>query len=130
MARLKCLYILPFPSVTGSTTWKLVTHVPWFEPGQLLCPFICSCNTAIKLEIPQLYDMTSDPGETSPIDWISEGKQELVTLMLKAISEHSATVGHVESQFTWRKLMWRHDLQPCCNGTFPFCHCIDEKYPD
>ena len=105
--------------------------MPKLEPGKLLCPFICSCNTAIKLEKPELYDMTSDPGETSPIDWkLSEEKRELVTLMLNAISDHSATVGHVESQFTWWKIAWRPDLQPCCNGTFPFCHCKDMKYPE
>lgn len=74
--------------------------------------------------------MTSDPGERSPVDWVSEGKQELVTTMLNAITEHSASLGNIESQFTWHKLMWRPHLQPCCNGTFPFCSCYDEKYAE
>lgn len=107
-----------------------MTHVPRLEPGKLLCPYICSCNHAIRLETPHLYDITLDPGETSPIDWLSEGKQELVNLMLDAISQQSVSVAKVDSQFTWHKLMWRPDLQPCCNGTFPFCHCQDDKYPE
>jgi hypothetical protein len=73
--------------------------------------------------------MTSDPGETSPINSNSQTYKKIAPLILTAIKEHKASIEPVETQFTWGKLRPNLRWQPCCNGTFPFnCHCIDEKY--
>ena len=74
--------------------------------------------------------MTSDPGETSPFSSSSKEFKQLVPIMLDAIKAHEKSIGNIDSQFSWHKIMWRPDLQPCCNGTFPFCYCFDEKYPE
>lgn len=75
--------------------------------------------------------MTSDPGETSPIDSSSEVYKEMSRVILKAIESHKLSIGDVETQFSWRKLAPKLRWQPCCNGTFPFnCLCIDPKYPE
>ena len=116
--------------IAGERTWKLVTHVPRLEPGRLLCHYVCSCNHAIQLSSPELFDMTSDPGETSPFSTSSKEFKQLVPIMLDAIQAHEKSIGNIDSQFSWHKIMWRPDLQPCCNGTFPFCYCFDEKYPE
>ncbi|XP_045187272.2 arylsulfatase H-like [Mercenaria mercenaria] len=113
----------------GKITWKLVTHEPNYIPGKNVCLFACSCNLDVTLATPKLYDMTSDPGETSPIDSSSKTYKEVSTLILKAMNNHKNTIDPVETQFTWRKVLPKLTWQPCCNGTFPFnCHCTDTKY--
>ena len=113
----------------GKVTWKLVTHIPNYIPGKNVCQFACACNLDVALTTPELYDMTSDPGETSPIDSNSEIYKEIAPLILNAIKEHKNTIEPVETEFTWRKLLPNLRWQPCCNGTFPFnCDCVDEKY--
>ncbi|XP_060596832.1 arylsulfatase H-like [Ruditapes philippinarum] len=113
----------------GQITWKLVTHEPNYIPGKNVCVFVCTCNLDVALTTPKLYDMTSDPGETSPINSNSQTYKKISPLILTAIKEHKASIEPVETQFTWGKLRPNLRWQPCCNGTFPFnCHCIDEKY--
>lgn len=115
----------------GLTTWKLITHHPNYIPGTNLCRFVCSCNNAVRLATPELYDVTSDPGETTPIDNNSKQYKDISAIILKAIENHTNSTEPVESQFTWNKLRPRLNWQPCCSGIFPFnCHCIDQKYPD
>lgn len=114
----------------GLKTWKLVTHEPNLVPGTNLCKFVCSCNYDVALATPKLYDMTSDPGETTPIDNDSKTYKEISQIILKAIENHKISIGNVETQFSWRKLAPKLTWQPCCNGTFPFnCQCTDPKYP-
>lgn len=115
----------------GPTTWKLVTHTPAYIPGRNVCRFVCSCNSAVPLSTPELYDMTSDPGETTPIDSNSQQYKDITTIILEGIKNHIKSIVPLESQFTWLKLGPMLRWQPCCNGTFPFnCHCVDLKYPE
>ncbi|XP_060596826.1 steryl-sulfatase-like isoform X2 [Ruditapes philippinarum] len=115
----------------GSKTWKLVTHEPNLIPGSKLCQFVCSCNFNIHLATPKLYDMTSDPGETTPIDSNSKLYRDITPIIQNAIYNHKNSIKPVESQFTWAKLAPKLTWQPCCNGHFPFnCECIDPKYSE
>lgn len=108
-----------------------MTHEPNYIPGTNVCKFACNCNLAVALTTPKLYDMTSDPGETTPIESSSEIYNEISGVILKAIKDHENSIEPVETQFIWRKLLPHLRWQPCCNGTFPFnCNCIDPKYPE
>ncbi|XP_045187267.2 steryl-sulfatase-like isoform X2 [Mercenaria mercenaria] len=115
----------------GSKTWKLVTHEPDLIPGSKVCTFVCSCNFDVALTTPKLYDMTSDLGESNPIDANSNTYKEISSIILQAIDNHKNSVEPVETQFTWKKLAPKLTWQPCCNGRFPFkCLCTDPKYPE
>jgi len=114
---------------SGKTTWKYVTHEPPLLPGKVTCQFICSCVHAVTLETPTIYDMTSDPGETTPINLSLERYRTLSNTFNKAIQQHVNSLETVDSQFSWSKLLPHFNWQPCCNGTFPFnCNCEDSKF--
>lgn len=114
---------------TGTTTWKFVTHAPPLLVGTDRCNFVCSCNDAVELSPPLLYDMTSDPGEVSPLNVKSDIYTSVSEIVYKAIDKHKASIVPVPSQFIWQKLALHLAWQPCCNGTFPFnCKCVDAKY--
>ncbi|ESP03035.1 hypothetical protein LOTGIDRAFT_185807 [Lottia gigantea] len=109
----------------GTSTWKLVLKSPDYIPGKQVCLFVCSCKGAIVNDPPLLHDMTSDPSEKNPIDITKH--QSIVKTMLKAMKDHQASILPVDYQLDVSKQLWRPWLQPCC-GTFPSCHCIDQKY--
>ncbi|KAL4235555.1 hypothetical protein ACF0H5_003951 [Mactra antiquata] len=116
---------------TGTNTWKLVTYSPNLIPGRDICQFVCSCNHAFVLDTPLLYDITSDPGETNPIDSNSKQYKDIVPVILEAMKQHKNSIEPTTSQFSFRKVAPRFDWQPCCNGTFPFnCYCTDPKFPE
>ena len=96
--------------LTGKTTWKLVTHEPPLIPGTKDCGFICSCNNAIELTTPLLYDMSSDPGEIHPINVKSDVYNTLSDVILTAINTHKQSIKPIESQFLIRKLLPRFRL--------------------
>ncbi|XP_069116833.1 steryl-sulfatase-like [Argopecten irradians] len=112
---------------SGSTVWKLAYEEPDYLPGTQRCLFACNCEDAIKFEQPILYDITSDPGESKPIDISSDKKyKDLAELMIKATEEHKASIVPVDCRLTFFKILWRPHMQPCCN--FPYCSCSDHKY--
>ncbi|XP_021378066.1 steryl-sulfatase-like isoform X1 [Mizuhopecten yessoensis] len=114
---------------SGSVIWKLVYELPEYLPGTQKCTFTCRCRDAIKLERPYLYDITSDPGENRPIDITSDQKyKELAELMIKATEEHTSSIVPVDCRLSFFKMLWRPQMQPCCN--FPYCSCVDSKYKD
>ncbi|WAR19592.1 STS-like protein [Mya arenaria] len=123
------LHAVRYRPGSGSRTWKYVTHEPQLLPGKSTCRFICSCTNAVTLTTPKLYDVTSDPGETSPIDAQSETYTDISELIQKAVIDHKSSLDPVESQFSWFKLLPQIRWQPCCNGSFPFnCDCQDPKF--
>lgn len=112
---------------TGNKIWKLVYYMPYYLPGQTVCHFGCLCRDAIKLDKPELYELTSDPGERNPLDIDStEEYKKLAAIMNKAKEEHEKTVAHVQPQLSLYNSLWRPHMQPCCN--FPYCSCEDSKY--
>ncbi|KAH3846961.1 arylsulfatase D-like isoform X1 [Dreissena polymorpha] len=123
------LHAVRYRPRTGHTTWKYVTHTPSLLPGRTTCRFMCSCNNAVPLATPDVYDMTSDPGETTPIEPESKMYREISAAVESAIREHVTSLDPVESQFRWDRLVPRVTWQPCCNGIFPFnCDCVDKKF--
>lgn len=124
------LHAVRYRERTGSKTWKLVLYEPALWPGTNLCKLVCSCNNAIALNPPKLYDITSDPGETTPIQSDLQIYKDVSEIVNIAILNHRKSLTPVESQFTWGKLAPKLSWQPCCNGVFPFnCLCVDKKYP-
>lgn len=116
---------------TGKTTWKYVTHEPPLLPERKTCQFVCSCNHAVTLVTPNIYDVTSDPGETTPLDPSSESYKTLSKIFIQAINLHKTSLAPVETQFSWSKILPNLRWQPCCNGVFPFnCKCTDYKFPE
>ncbi|KAL3865285.1 hypothetical protein ACJMK2_006898 [Sinanodonta woodiana] len=111
---------------TGSKTYKLVYRMPDYLPGTNRCDFFCGCHSARVLEKPLLLDMTSDPGEKSPLPSSYPGYSDIIEAITGAVANHKSSIVPVESQFTARNLIWRPHWQDCCN--FPTCSCTDPKY--
>ena len=82
------------------------------------------CDGALHLDPPKLYDLTSDPAATLPLDLGQH--PAVVSAMLEALEEHRGSLTEVPSQFTWSRLSWQPWKQPCCN--FPSCACEDDKF--
>lgn len=115
--------------LSGSHTWKFVTHVPPVIPGRKLCQFICSCTNADTLETPEVYNLSLDPGEKTALESHSEAYQTVKKAVEKGVYKHKISLDPVETQFSWFKILPNLHWQPCCNGTFPFnCNCVDEKF--
>ncbi|KAL3865109.1 hypothetical protein ACJMK2_006738 [Sinanodonta woodiana] len=110
----------------GFKTYKLVYKMPDYLPGTNQCIFVCGCHSARVLEKPLLFDVTSDPGERSPLPSSYPGYSDIIEAINKAVATHKSSIVPVESQFTARKLIWRPHWQDCCN--FPKCSCSDPKY--
>ncbi|KAK7504181.1 hypothetical protein BaRGS_00004485 [Batillaria attramentaria] len=102
---------------TGTVVWKLLLRDP---------PPSVDCSTARHLDPPQLIDLTSDPGEASPLDLDLKEHQEAMATMMAALREHERGVVHVPSQLTLTKSLWLPWKQPCCQ--FPACVCQDDKF--
>ncbi|KAK3093631.1 hypothetical protein FSP39_018297 [Pinctada imbricata] len=106
---------------TGNKVWKLVYETPDYLPGQNRCTFACICFQSIQLEEPLLYEMVSDPGEENPENIIDH--MEIVKTIQEAVKKHKESLQPVPSMMTWYKVLWRPNMQPCCN--FPYCNCKD-----
>lgn len=113
--------------LAGKKVWKLVLYEPDYLPGKQQCTFVCNCAKAHQLNPPELFELTSDPGETKPLYISSDEEYKIIVeTMLKAKQEHKKSAVPAESQVTFYKVMWWPHLQPCCN--FPYCSCKDTKY--
>ncbi|KAK3593051.1 hypothetical protein CHS0354_007836 [Potamilus streckersoni] len=111
---------------TGFKTYKLVFKMPEYLPGTNQCQFVCGCHSARVLEKPLLFDVTSDPGEKSPLPSSYPGYSDILEAIKEAVAKHKSSIVPVESQFTARNLIWRPLWQDCCN--YPKCSCSDPKY--
>lgn len=122
------IHAMRYTPPEGTEVWKLVFREPNYIPGEEKCEgLICLCGSAIKLDPPVFYEMTSDPGERKPIP--SDSSEKLIKmrdLMLIDLESHKKSVGTINSQMTLAKILWRPHLQPCCN--FPSCECSDPKF--
>lgn len=100
---------------------------PDYLPGQDTCEYIFSCQSAITLEPPVLYELTSDPGERHPIQTsMLKEYEEIANKINVALQHHKDSIVPVEKQFSLHNLWWQPHLQICCN--FPNCDCTDSKY--
>ncbi|KAK7504182.1 hypothetical protein BaRGS_00004486 [Batillaria attramentaria] len=104
----------------GDKVWKLALR----EPNPANKGPVLRCDGAFHLDPPHLYDITLDPGETSPVDL--QQHADIQRKMLLELRVHLKSVVPVPSQFTLRSLIWQPWKQPCC--TFPKCSCQDKKF--
>ncbi|KAG9349353.1 hypothetical protein JZ751_027796 [Albula glossodonta] len=88
---------------------------------------ICMCHEGFVTHHnpPLLFDLARDPSETTPLSPDTEPRYAEVLLRVEeAIKTHRSTLMPVPDQLSWRNILWKPWLQPCC-GTFPFCSCSE-----
>ncbi|PVD24528.1 hypothetical protein C0Q70_15011 [Pomacea canaliculata] len=106
---------------TGNTVWKLSLREPRTFNPELFDNF---CADVIHLDPPRLYDITSDPAESTPLN--SSQYPGVTNTMLFALADHKQSIVAVPNQFTLAKIVWIPWKQDCCN--FPACSCEDELF--
>ena len=128
----------------SDTVWKAHFMTPnWTEGiesclGQKLTENLfmtiptCLCHGRFieKQDPPLLYDITTDPAESSPIDADRPEYKEVMNDIYPALETHKEGIKPVPDQL---ENNFPHPrLQMCCN--FPFCTCKEtgdlEHYPD
>ncbi|XP_023673225.1 arylsulfatase D [Paramormyrops kingsleyae] len=88
---------------------------------------LCLCHEGFVTQHtpPLLFDLAQDPSESRPLTPDLEPRYaEVLERVRLAVEEHGRTLSPVPNQLTWRNVLWRPWLQPCC-GTFPFCSCSE-----
>ncbi|XP_017279306.1 arylsulfatase H [Kryptolebias marmoratus] len=112
------------------------------EAGGCYNTGVCMCHGGYVTHHspPLLFDLYRDPSESHPLTPENEPRYaEILQRTANAVKEHkrsfkqeetsgdgesqaSSHANGVQNQMTWKKILWRPWLQPCC-GTFPFCGC-------
>ncbi|PVD27835.1 hypothetical protein C0Q70_13010 [Pomacea canaliculata] len=106
---------------TGNKVWKL----SFKEPNDYNTDKLgAACSDVLHLDPPRLYDITSDPAETSPLD--SKSYPEVVKTMLSALADHKKSLVAVPNQFSFSRLLWIPWKQAYCK--FPACSCQDKQF--
>eukprot|EP01103_Thecamoeba_quadrilineata_P003116 TRINITY_DN12935_c0_g1_i1.p1 TRINITY_DN12935_c0_g1~~TRINITY_DN12935_c0_g1_i1.p1 ORF type:complete len:591 (-),score=95.63 TRINITY_DN12935_c0_g1_i1:75-1637(-) len=107
--------------ITAIRKGKYKAHfvTPKWEDGLNNCPSttICACYGQ-KEEPPLLYDLESDPSESTPLDPKSSLYSNILESMKQARDAHSLHLITPVSQLDSLPRPW---LMPCCNP--PFCKC-------
>ena len=119
----------------SDTVWKAHFITPKWTDGTESCigkTIVCLChgNYVEVQDPPLLYDMTTDPAESSPIAPDSTEYQEVMREIYPALKQHKEGMEQVPDQLT--KNFFHPRLQMCCN--VPFCYCREtdrqfEHYP-
>lgn len=107
--------------ISGNTVWKLSLGEPRTFNPELFDSF---CADVIHLDPPRLYDITSDPAESNPLN--SSQYPGVTNTMLLALTDHKQSIVAVPNQFTLAKIVWIPWKQDYCN--FPACSCEDELF--
>ena len=116
---------------SGSQVWKVRYMSHNWLPGTERCEaLLCHCDgeDVIWHEKPLVFDMTSDPSESQPLDPSDIQYQKVIEATEKAKLEHENTLKDIPSSWRFHEIVWHPHLQPCCN--FPYCSCTDQKYTD
>ncbi|XP_078452012.1 steryl-sulfatase-like [Lampetra fluviatilis] len=110
--------------------WKVHFFSPVFSPaGSNGCynTVICHCqgNFVQTHDPPLVFEMQSDPSESSPLAVTSAAVQAVLAVVQRAVSSHQQSLTPVPSQFSLNNLLWKPWLQPCC-GFLPSCGCDND----
>uniref|UniRef100_S4RPN3 Steroid sulfatase n=1 Tax=Petromyzon marinus TaxID=7757 RepID=S4RPN3_PETMA len=110
--------------------WKVHFFSPIFFPaGSNGCynTVICHCHGSFVQthDPPLVFEMQSDPSESSPLAVTSAAVQEVLAVVQRAVSSHQQSLTPVPSQFSLNNLLWKPWLQPCC-GFLPSCGCDND----
>lgn len=116
---------------SGDSVFKVHFSTPKFSPpGAIGCydTKICFCHGEhlTHHDPPLVFDLSRDPSESRRLTRETEARfSEVLMRVERAVKEHRSTLTPVENQLTWKHVLWKPWLQPCC-GTFPFCSCSED----
>jgi hypothetical protein len=115
---------------SGEAVYKVHFASPQWYPGTEGCGFICDCHGSIITwhDPPLLFNVQKDPSEKQLLDVTEPKHQAILQEMYYRIDKFKGTLTDVPSEFSFWKLIPMPWLQPCCNGTFPYCGCRDPVY--
>ena len=87
-----------------------------FRPGSCPDASICGCHNAHRHDTPLIFDVLSDPGETTPLQGLVPDSfcHELIEEAATAIRHHSATINFNEIT-NQLQVLAQPSLFPCCN---------------
>lgn len=120
---------------SGDSIFKVHFFTPNFSPaGAIGCydTKVCMCHGDFVTyhNPPLVFDLSRDPSESRPLSPETEPRfAEVLERVGRAVKDHRKTLTRVEKQLTWRNVLWKPWLQPCC-GTFPFCSCSETNTSD
>ncbi|ROL48903.1 Arylsulfatase D [Anabarilius grahami] len=119
----------------SDSIFKVHFFTPNFSPaGAIGCydTKVCMCHGDFVTyhDPPLVFDLSRDPSESRPLSPETEPRfAEVLGRVGRAVTDHRKTLTPVENQLTWRNVLWKPWLQPCC-GTFPFCSCSETNTSD
>ena len=120
----------------SDVVWKVHFMTPKWTKGTEACigQGVCNCHGrhVTVYEPPLLFDITSDPSESSPIGTDRPEYQEVIKHIYPALKKHKTSIESVPNQLERHKNFFNPWLQMCCN--FPLCSCKEsdrelEHYP-
>ncbi|XP_057188746.1 steryl-sulfatase [Triplophysa rosa] len=113
----------------STAVWKALFFTPNFYPENSSACFhthICFCVEPFIThhDPPLLFDLSSDPSESTPLTTDTEPKFfSVLETMRAAVSHHKQSLKPVPMQFSSGNLIWKPWLQPCCSSLNQLCSC-------
>nr|XP_055050903.1 steryl-sulfatase [Misgurnus anguillicaudatus] len=113
----------------SSAVWKALFFTPNFYPENSSACFnthLCFCIEPFITyhDPPLLFELSSDPSESTPLTPDTEPKFYSVLEAIKgAVSHHTQSLKPVQMQFSRGNLIWKPWLQPCCSSLSQLCSC-------
>ncbi|XP_048653349.1 steryl-sulfatase isoform X2 [Marmota marmota marmota] len=119
----------------GSSVWKAFYFTPKFHPkGANGCfsTHVCLCldGHVTRHRPPLLFDLSTDPGEKSPLTPETEPRfQDILRVMQEAADRHTQTLSaDVPNQLSLGNTLWKPWLQVCCASSSGLsCQCDQQR---
>ncbi|XP_035225923.1 steryl-sulfatase-like [Stegodyphus dumicola] len=125
----KQIHAATYIDTNGQNVWKVHWITPKFIPGTDRCLYVCHCfgKFVVHHDPPLLFDLSTDPSESNPIDAITNDYYlKIISKVNEAKFQHFSSLEYPEDQFSFLNSVWKPWLQPCCN--FPYCKCTDLNF--
>ncbi|CAN9498361.1 unnamed protein product [Ophioblennius macclurei] len=113
----------------STSVWKAFFFTPNFNPpgsGGCFHTQVCFCTPeAVTFhDPPLLFDLSRDPGESTPLTPRTEPAfHSVLATIRQAVEMHEMSLIPVENQFEPGKMMLKPWLQPCCSSFSRLCNC-------
>uniref|UniRef100_UPI003AAEE0B9 steryl-sulfatase n=1 Tax=Centroberyx gerrardi TaxID=166262 RepID=UPI003AAEE0B9 len=113
----------------SSSVWKAFYFTPNFYPENETGCFhthVCFCtpDAVTYHDPPLLFELSSDPSETTPLTPATEPAfHSVLAAMREAEEQHRSSVKPVEDQMSVWNVLWKPWLQPCCSSLAQLCRC-------
>uniref|UniRef100_A0A4W3JQR5 Sulfatase N-terminal domain-containing protein n=2 Tax=Callorhinchus milii TaxID=7868 RepID=A0A4W3JQR5_CALMI len=113
----------------SSAVWKAHFFTPNFSPeGAQGCfdTHVCFCfgSSVTWHNPPLLYDLESDPAESSPLAPDTDPRyHQALEGIQEAVERHQRTLAPVPCQLSPLNMLWKPWLQPCCSSASELCRC-------